>query len=129
MNASEKRQLRADHDQAVVTEEDLRYAIADHERELSAADAAYEPRRVQMLEGQLADLRRRLAETQAKVDQLRAAMRAADVPAAEPPHPGGAVAAILERDKRPRQWNVGGDINDRDAAWEAPIVKQQDGPR
>jgi TolA-binding protein len=129
MTREEKQQLRADYNQAVITEEDWRYNIRDFERELESADREFEPLRVQMLEAQLVELRRQLTEAQQRVDRLHGEMRKADLPPAEAPHPGGAAAAIIERDKKPRQWDQGGDIKDRDAVWEAPIEQQRGGRR
>jgi len=122
LTPTERKRLRRAYDQMVVLEEDLRVNIGDFAKELEGTDPDFEPKRHALLKGQLADLKERLRETQLEVDALRLLVRAHDVPEAEPVHPGGAVAALLERDRKPTKWDQGGPIGDRDASWESPEV-------
>jgi hypothetical protein len=124
VNKQEQMRLRRAHDNAILREEDLRVSINDWKRELASADPDYQPRKVALLTAQLEDLKGQLKEVQEEADKLRVQIRELGIPEAEPVHPGGAAAAIIERDKRPTQWNQGGDIRDRDSAWEAPEIKR-----
>jgi hypothetical protein len=123
MTTAEKRRLRNRLLQATTTEEDLKACIRDWARDLEAADPGFEPGKIAILSAQLVDFKDQLRRIQEEADRLRVQVRELDIPPAEPIHPGGAVAAILERDKRPTQWGMGGDINSRDADWEAPEVE------
>jgi len=121
MNEQEKRRLRRQYDQAVTHEEDLRVGLKDWQKELDQADRDFEPRRVELLTAEIADLKEQLRQAQELVDELRRAIREHDVPEAEVAYPD-AVSAVLARDKRPVKWNTGGPIGDRDAGWESPEV-------
>lgn len=122
MNDLERRRLRRQFDQSVTHEEDLRVALADWQRELDAADVDFEPRRRELLTAQIVDLKEQLVRAQAEVDELRELVRKHNVPEAEARHPGGGVAALLARDKKPTKWGQGGHIRDRNAGWESPEV-------
>jgi len=122
LTPTERKRLRRAYDQMVVLEEDLRVNIGDFAKELEGTDPDFEPKRHALLKGQLADLKERLRETQLEVDALHVQIRAHDVAESEPVHPGGAVAALLERDRRPVRWGTGGDIRERDADWQSPEV-------
>jgi hypothetical protein len=124
MTKQEQMRIRRAHDNAVLREEDLRVSISDWKRELASADPDFQPRKVELLTAQLEDMKQQLREVQEEADKLRVQIREMGIPEAEPVHPGGAAAAIIERDKRPTQWNQGGDIRDRDSAWDAPEIKR-----
>jgi predicted RNase H-like nuclease (RuvC/YqgF family) len=122
MTREQRRRLANKLAQAQVTEADLRAAIADWQSELESTDPAYESMKRELLKRQLEDLKAQLKEAQAKTDALRTRCRELDVPQPEPMHPGGGVAAMLEKDKRPVKWDTGGTIDSRDAEWASPEV-------
>jgi hypothetical protein len=119
---AEKVRLRRRFDNAVLREEDLKVALADDRRELEAI-RGFDPRRAAYFAQRITVLEQQLKQTRQEVDELQRQVRDLDLPAPEPPHPGGAVGAILERDKKPRVYNTGGDIKDRNAGWDAPEVE------
>jgi hypothetical protein len=122
MTKEQKRRLANKFAQAQITEEDLKLSIADWKAELEAADPHYESLKRDLLTRQLEDLKAQLKEAQAKTDELRARCREMDVPQPEPMHPGGGVAAMLERDQKPKKWDTGGTIDSRDSEWASPEV-------
>ena len=122
LTPTERKRLRRAYDQAVTHEQDLKVGLKDWQKELDATDPDFEPKRHTLLTAEIAELKEQLAQTQREMDELHLQIRKHGVPEAEPVHPGGAVAALLERDKRPIRWGQGGDIKDRDASWESPEV-------
>jgi hypothetical protein len=122
MTKEQRRRLQNKYAQALVTEEDLKLTIADWQGELESADPHYESLKREVLKRQLEGLRAQLKEAQAKTDELRQRCRDLDIGEPEPIHPGGAVAAIMEREKKPTKWDTGGTIDSRESAWAAPEV-------
>jgi len=120
LTPTERKRLRRAYDQACVHEQDLRVALKDWERELASTDPDFEPKRHALLKGQLEELKEQLAQTQREMDELHLQIRKHGVAESEPVHPGGAVAAVLARDRKPTRWGTGGDIRERDADWQSP---------
>lgn len=119
----EAHRRRTQFQQAQVREEDLRWSIADDERELAACDPTYEAKKMTILKARLEHSRAALDEAGDEVDRLRAELRAVDLPAEPVLDPRGGVETLLARDLGPVQWDRGGTFTpsreDRDRQEEA----------
>lgn len=107
MTPREAHRLRTRLKQAETREEDIRWSIADDERELAACDPAYEQKRMTMLEAQLEHSRLALKDAGDEVDRLRAEIRATELPPEPINDPRGGVETLLARDTGPVKWNAG----------------------
>jgi len=108
MTQREAHKLRTRLKQAETREEDIRWSIADDERELAACDPHYEGKKMMMLQARLEHSRVALKDAGDEVDRLRAELRAADLPPEPITDPRGGVETLLARDQGPVKWNTGG---------------------